>query len=226
MSKRKICSILIKLVQVLLLIWTACAYVKARMELMEARSLISGLFTRDTTTRELLREGADKDWVLGRLSTNQHFVAQYAVRRNVMRADMHAFMHMCYKRGDLDLNEEQLKWFEAYREKCLEWQGDGRGDRIWRVPVLDLIEIFLYSKWSDRAGLWLTWKPGDLETNIKPVPSKKTHNSDPVSERMYRSLERKWPSLAAIISGDVSEPSPGDSEQSGAGASKQWTNGE
>lgn len=208
MSARKICAIILKLTLILLLAWMTRAYVKARLELMEARSLISGLFARDTTTRRLLREGADVDWALGRLSTNQHFVAQYAVRRSIMRADMHSFMYMCYKRGDLDLDGEQLKWFEAYRDKCLEWQGEGREDRIWRVPVLDLMEIFLYSKWNDHVGLWRTWKPNDIETNIKPIPFEEPYDGDPVSVRIYRTLERVSPSLASTAAGDVSTPAP------------------
>jgi len=193
MSVKKAIAILIGSIQILLLIWAVCAYVSTRLELMEARNLILGLYKRDTDIRRLLHEGADVEQLQERLSTNQHVVVQYAVRRNVMRSDMFRVMFVHYKRGELDLNEEKLRWFQEYCDQCSEWEGgNDHGDFKNHTPIIDQIEMVFYLRWKDRIELWKTWKPNDFETNIKLVSPKKPYEDDPVSIKIYRFLEYIW----------------------------------
>jgi hypothetical protein len=192
-STKKVCVIFLLLSQVLLLVWMMHMYIRTRLELMEARNLIWGIYKRNTVTRRLLRDGIDTGRILGRLSTNQHFVVQYAVRRNIMRSDMFSAMFGHYKQGDLDLNAEELKWFQAYRAKCIEWEGGGnQSDFKCRIPIVDRIEMFLYIRWDDCMELWQTWKPNDIETNIKIVPPKEPYADDPVSVKIYRYFDHMW----------------------------------
>ena len=173
MSVKKCIIILVLSVLTLFFVWAVRAYVTVRLELMEARNLITCLYKRDTTTRRMLREGIDTDQLLGRLSENQHFVVQYMVRRNVMRSDMLRIISVNHKQDDLDLDAEQFKWVEEYKTKCREWEGgDIHGDFKNRISVIDQMELVLYSRWPDRIELWQTWKPNDFETNIKLVPLK------------------------------------------------------
>ena len=169
-TKRTIVAGLIMSIQTLLIVWGIRVHVATRLELREARNLIVGLYRRDTNTRGLLRDGADAEYLLRRLSTNQHFVARYAIRRNVMRSDMFREMEFDHRLGRLDLNEDQLRRLEEYSAKCREWErGDDYVEILGHTPIAYQIEEILYNRWKDRVELWKTWKPNDLETNIELV---------------------------------------------------------
>ena len=160
---RKVGVVIFLALQLLLLGWTVRMYVGTRLKLMEAQNLIVGLLVRDTHTKKQTLDGADINWIAGRLSTNQEFEATYIMRRGVMCPSAHAFLDVGIRQGDINLKPDEHKWFEAYSEKYHKWAGGDRGDFTCRIPIADQIERILYDRWTDRLEYWRTSEANNRE---------------------------------------------------------------
>lgn len=190
MPSKKSTIFLIIFFLVLSLVLMIKMYFRTRLELVEARNLITNLFYKDTVAHKLLREGKYCS-ALDRLSTNQKFISQYVVRRKVVSPNIKQYIRVFLDRGDMKLSNEERKWFEVHEKTYEKWDMSG-----WiypYTPFMHQIETILYSRWADRFGLWTTWKPDDLATNIKLGSTEErpghrptdSEGSSPLSEKLY-----------------------------------------
>ena len=92
---------------------TIKAYLSIRLELMEARGVLSDVLFSTCVISKALTEG-DVDKALALSITNQLKGIQYAIRREVKDANIDLATEYCFREGNLPLNDEQRSFYCAY----------------------------------------------------------------------------------------------------------------
>lgn len=174
---------------------TIKAYFSVRLELMEARGVLSDvLFSSCVISKSIAKGDADKASALS--ITNQLKGIQYAIRRDIKDANIYLATEYCFKKGNLTLNDRQRGFYLKYVEDYKDWESSGWLDD--NLPLMDqLMDVLLYY-WPDSRPRWTTWKPRDYATNIKVgSPEERSRKSQTrsedkasISEKLSRAIER------------------------------------
>jgi len=174
---------------------TIKAYFSIRLELMEARGVLSDVLFSSCVISKALTKG-DIDKALALSITNQLKGIQYAVRRDVKDANIHLATEYCFKEGNLPLNDRQRTFYFKYAKSYRDWECSGWLDD--NLPLMDqMMDVLLYY-WPDSRPRWTTWKPRDYATNINvgsPEERSKKRQSRledkvPIPEKLSRAIER------------------------------------
>lgn len=174
---------------------TIQAYFSIRLELMEARGVLSDVLFSSCVISKALTKG-DIDKALALSITNQLKGIQYTVRRDVKDANIHLATEFCFKEGNLPLNDSQRGFYFKYAKNYRDWECSGWLDD--NLPLMDqMMDVLLYY-WPDSRPRWTTWKPHDLVTNIKVGSSEErtekrqafVEDQKVLSERLKHALEK------------------------------------
>ena len=192
---RKCFRLFFLILSLALLATTVKAYLSVRLELMEARGVLSDvLFSTCVISKALAKEDVDKALALS--ITNQLKGIQYAIRRDVKDADIDLATDFCFREGRLPLNDEQRSFYFAYAKNYRNWECSGwlGNNHPLMVQMMDV----LYYYWADCRPRWTTWKPRDYATNIKVgSPLERLRKGKPcledqvsIDEKLRRALEK------------------------------------
>jgi hypothetical protein len=173
---------------------TIKAYLSIRLELMEARGVLSDVLFSTCVISKALTEG-DVDKALALSITNQLKGIQYAIRREVKDANIDLATEYCFREGNLPLNDEQRSFYFAYAKNYRDWESSGWLDD--NHPLMAQMMDVLYYYWADCRPRWTTWKPRDYATNIKVgSPEERSRKRQPrledqvpIDEKLRRALE-------------------------------------
>jgi len=174
---------------------TVKAYLSVRLELMEARGVLSDVLFNTCVISKALAKG-DVDKALALSITNQLKGIQYAIRRDVKDANIDLATDFCFREGRLPLNDEQRSFYFAYAKNYRDWECSGWLDN--NHPLMAQMMDVLYYYWPDSRPRWTTWKPHDYATNIKVgSPQERLRKRQPrledqvpIDEKLRRALER------------------------------------